>query len=112
MLINSFFEFNLSWTISKLLIFGFADKTVEIHVTEGCEPVDKLLMIRKPLSGVTEVPTVLLYMLSLLLMTLVFALVYLQRKELQKKLGPVFETVNKRVYYTSISTRENRDADV
>ncbi|XP_063993265.1 phospholipase A2 inhibitor [Diachasmimorpha longicaudata] len=47
--------------------------------------------------------------LSLVLVALVCALIYLQREDLKKKLGPVIDSVNKRVRYTSIATVEVRE---
>ncbi|XP_043268781.1 vasorin [Venturia canescens] len=50
--------------------------------------------------------------LSLLLVALICALIYVQREELKKKLGPVIESVNRRVRYTSIATGEARENEV
>jgi surface polysaccharide O-acyltransferase-like enzyme len=52
---------------------------------------------------------VVLCFLSTVLVVLVCALVYLQRRKLQKKIEPVLDSVSKRVRYTSIATGDNRE---
>ncbi|XP_015597596.1 phospholipase A2 inhibitor isoform X2 [Cephus cinctus] len=56
--------------------------------------------------------TVALIFLSLVLIGLVSALIYVQRADLRKRLEPVIDSVSKRVRYTSISTGDNREMDV
>ena len=53
--------------------------------------------------------TAAITVLSLLLVALICALMYVQREELGKKLGPVIESVHRRVRYTSIATAETRE---
>ncbi|KAK0158505.1 hypothetical protein PV328_009502 [Microctonus aethiopoides] len=60
----------------------------------------------------TRGTTVAIIILTIILVTLICALVYLQRAELKNKLAPVIESVNKRVRYTSIATGEARENDV
>lgn len=60
----------------------------------------------------TRGTTVAIIILTIILITLICALVYLQRAELKNKLAPVIESVNKRVRYTSIATGEARENDV
>ncbi|XP_046741942.1 trophoblast glycoprotein isoform X1 [Diprion similis] len=56
--------------------------------------------------------TVALWLLSVLLVVLILALIYVQRVELRKKLEPVIDSVSKRVRYTSIATGETREMGV
>ncbi|XP_076301253.1 trophoblast glycoprotein-like [Lasioglossum baleicum] len=53
--------------------------------------------------------TILLFFLSLVLIGLVCALIYVQRVKLHKKIEPILDSVNKRVRYTSIATGEARE---
>jgi len=45
----------------------------------------------------------------MILIVLVCALVYLQRAKLQKKIEPVFDSISKRVRYTSIANGDTRE---
>ncbi|XP_074096003.1 trophoblast glycoprotein isoform X1 [Cotesia typhae] len=56
--------------------------------------------------------TVAITMLSLILVGLICTLVYIQREDLNKKIIPVIDSVNKRVRYTSILTVDARENDV
>lgn len=56
--------------------------------------------------------TMLLYFLSLILISLILALIYVQRSQLKHKLDPVIETVHKRVRYTSIATADGQEISV
>ncbi|XP_012263972.1 phospholipase A2 inhibitor beta isoform X2 [Athalia rosae] len=56
--------------------------------------------------------TVVLWLLSILLVVLIVALIYIQRVELGKKIEPVIDSVSKRVRYKSIATGETREMDV
>ncbi|XP_076630527.1 trophoblast glycoprotein [Colletes latitarsis] len=78
------------------------DKTVhEIHETKNCAP--------KLFSSAPRGATILLFFLSLVLIGLVCALIYVQRTKLQKKIEPILDSVNKRVRYTSIATGDTRE---
>lgn len=73
----------------------------EIHETKNCTP--------KLFSSAPHGATVLLFFLSLVLVGLVCALIYVQRTKLQKKIEPILDSVNKRVRYTSIATGDSRE---
>ncbi|XP_012142007.1 trophoblast glycoprotein [Megachile rotundata] len=73
----------------------------EIHETKNCTP--------KLFSSASRSATAALFLLSLVLIGLVCALIYLQRTKLQKKIEPILDSVNKRVRYTSIATGDNRE---
>lgn len=53
--------------------------------------------------------TILLFLLSIVLIGLVCALIYVQRTKLQKKIEPILDSVNKKVRYTSIATGDTRE---
>ncbi|CAL7937813.1 unnamed protein product [Xylocopa violacea] len=73
----------------------------EIHEMKNCTP--------KLLSLAPRGATVVLFLLSLLLVGLVCALIYVQRAKLQKKIEPILDSVNKRVRYTSIANGDTRE---
>ncbi|XP_053977327.1 phospholipase A2 inhibitor [Hylaeus volcanicus] len=73
----------------------------EIHETKDC--------MAKLYSSAPRGATVLLFFLSLVLIGLVCALIYVQRIKLQKKIEPILDSVNKRVRYTSIATGDSRE---
>lgn len=75
--------------------------THDFHETKNC--ASKLLMSTR------RETTVILCFLSMLLIALVCALVYLQRTKLQKKIEPVLDSVSKRVRYTSIANGDVRE---
>lgn len=76
--------------------------TRDFHETRNC-PTKLLASTRR---GGT---TVVLCFLSMVLVALVCALVYLQRATIQKKIEPVFDSVSKRVRYTSIANGDTRE---
>ncbi|KYN32675.1 Trophoblast glycoprotein [Trachymyrmex septentrionalis] len=73
----------------------------DFHETKNCAP--KLLVSTR------RGTTVVLCFLSMVLIALVCALVYLQRTMLQKKIEPVLDSVSKRVRYTSIANGDTRE---
>ncbi|XP_076240508.1 trophoblast glycoprotein-like [Calliopsis andreniformis] len=73
----------------------------EFHETKNCTP--------KLFSSAPRGATILLFFLSMVLIGLVCALIYMQRAKLQKKIEPILDSVNKRVRYTSIATGDSRD---
>ncbi|XP_076759526.1 trophoblast glycoprotein-like [Xylocopa sonorina] len=73
----------------------------EIYEMENCTP--------KLLSLASRGATIVLFLLSLLLIGLVCALIYVQRAKLQKKIEPILDSVNKRVRYTSIANGDTRE---
>ncbi|KAH0954198.1 hypothetical protein HN011_000615 [Eciton burchellii] len=73
----------------------------DFHETKNCAP--------KLFASNRRGTTVVLCFLSTVLVVLVCALVYLQRRKLQKKIEPVLDSVSKRVRYTSIATGDNRE---
>ncbi|XP_011304704.1 phospholipase A2 inhibitor [Fopius arisanus] len=87
------------------------------HILTCKDKHNKLLPFQETKNCMTKVNSaagnsgtaVAVVMLSLVLVALVCALIYLQREELKKKLGPVIDSVNKRVRYTSIATGEARE---
>lgn len=82
-----------------LLLLG--NVSHNLHETKNCAP--------KLLASARRGTTVLLCFLSMVLIALVCALVYLQRTKLQKKIEPVFDSVSKRVRYTSIANGDVRE---
>lgn len=72
-----------------------------LHETKNCAP--------KLFASTRRGATVVLCFLSMVLIVLVCALVYLQRAKLQKKIEPVLDSVSKRVRYTSIATGDARE---
>lgn len=73
----------------------------EFHETHNCTP--------RLFSSVQRGTTAILCLLSMVLIALVVALVYVQRSKLQKKIEPMLDSVNKRVRYTSIATGDSRE---
>lgn len=73
----------------------------QIHETKNCMP--------KLFSSAPHAATVLLFFLSVVLIGLVCALIYVQRAKLQKKIEPILDSVNKKVRYTSIATGDSRE---
>ncbi|KAG7190025.1 hypothetical protein KM043_006175 [Ampulex compressa] len=73
----------------------------ELRETKNCPP--KLFLPGR------RATTALLCFLSLLLVALVCALLYVQRLKLGKRFEPVLDFVGKRVRYTSIATGDNRE---
>ncbi|XP_011882403.1 PREDICTED: phospholipase A2 inhibitor [Vollenhovia emeryi] len=73
----------------------------DFHETKNCAP--------KLLASTQRGTTVVLCFLSIVLIALVCALVYLQRVKLQKKIEPVLDSVSKRVRYTSIANGDTRE---
>ncbi|XP_039315276.1 phospholipase A2 inhibitor-like, partial [Solenopsis invicta] len=71
------------------------------HETKNCAS--------KLLTSTGQGTTVILCFLSIVLVALVCALVYLQRAKLQKKIEPVLDLVSKRVRYTSIANGDTRE---
>ncbi|XP_039304390.1 uncharacterized protein LOC120357611 [Solenopsis invicta] len=71
------------------------------HETKNCAS--------KLLTSTRQGTTVILCFLSIVLVALVCALVYLQRAKLQKKIEPVLDSVSKRVRYTSIANGDTRE---
>ncbi|XP_034948964.1 uncharacterized protein [Chelonus insularis] len=55
--------------------------------------------------------TVAIVLLSIILVILIGALIYVQRQDLKKKIAPVIASVNKRVRYTSIATMDGKEND-
>ncbi|KZC13104.1 PREDICTED: phospholipase A2 inhibitor [Dufourea novaeangliae] len=72
-----------------------------IHETKNCAA--------KLFSTASRGATILLFFLSLILVGLICALIYVQRTKLQKKIEPILDSVNKRVRYTSIATGDARE---
>lgn len=76
-------------------------KSHKLHETKNCAP--------RLFSSSPRGATVLLFFLSVVLIALVCALIYVQRAKLQKRIEPILDSVNKRVRYTSIATGDNRE---
>ncbi|KOC60963.1 Trophoblast glycoprotein [Habropoda laboriosa] len=74
---------------------------LNIHERKNCTP--------KLFSSARRGATVVLFFLSIVLIGLVCALIYVQRVTLQKKIEPILDSVNKRVRYTSIATGDTRE---
>lgn len=70
----------------------------ELYEIKNCTP--------KLFSSTARGATILLFLLSIVLIGLVCALIYVQRTKLQKKIEPILDSVNKKVRYTSIATGE------
>ncbi|XP_078053171.1 trophoblast glycoprotein-like isoform X1 [Augochlora pura] len=93
---------NINKTILQWYIIILAGKTPhEIHEVKSCKV--------KLFSSAPYGATILLFFLSLVLIGLVCALIYVQRAKLKKKIEPILDSVNKRVRYTSIATGEVRE---
>lgn len=73
----------------------------EIYETKNCTP--------RLFSSTPRGATVLLFFLSIVLIGLVCALIYVQRTKLQKKIEPILDSMNKRVRYTSIAAGDTRE---
>lgn len=73
----------------------------EIYETKNCTP--------RLFSPTPRGATVLLFFLSIVLIGLVCALIYVQRTKLQKKIEPILDSMNKRVRYTSIAVGDTRE---
>ncbi|KAL0115640.1 hypothetical protein PUN28_010862 [Cardiocondyla obscurior] len=71
------------------------------HETKNCAS--------KLLASTRRGTTVVLCFLSIVLVALVCALFYLQRAKLQKNIEPVFDSISKRVRYTSIANGDTRE---
>lgn len=86
---------------SRSLFFLLGNVVHDFHETKNCAP--------KLLASTRRGTTVVLCFLSIVLIILVCALIYLQRAKLQKKIEPVLDSVSKRVRYTSIANGDTRE---
>ena len=89
---------------NEIILFSAHENPIALFETKNCEVNGTKL--KSTQSGWTSrtSTTVLLCILTLILISLIFSLFYMERIKLKRKLEPVIESVHKRVRYTSIAT--------